>query len=420
MTSKHLAITFICFSLVGCTTTAPTLIATPSANIGDPISVKAIGVPDGADYILETKTTDRFQRVWHSKPSPHAGLEPQVYDVNELISAMELVSEQPDDWQAPPPLDYNDIHYALKAHGTEIATATTRQWVVPRDIESVEVADDLVAELFYSTDSTGKRPGIVVLGGSGVGKGWASSTAALLANEGYIALAVAYFNAETLPSHLVEIPVEYIEHAIDVLKADARVESERIAMVGYSKGAELALLTSSMRDDISTVVAFAPGSAVFQGFRPPDFPVISSWSVDGVGLPFVPNAYDKHFFKTFDGMYLWYQTLAQHKEYERAAIPVEQIHADVLLISGVDDTIWPATFMAEQIIARLHVNEHSYRSKHLAFPEAGHGIAAPPGSPISSVAERFGGTVEGNAKARAVGWQAVIEFLAESLKSIPD
>jgi uncharacterized protein len=196
------------------------------------------------------------------------------------------------------------------------------------------------------------------------------------------------------------------------LKDRSEVDEEIIALVGYSKGAELSLLAASRRPDVRAVVGIAPGSAVFQGFRQPDFPIVSSWSEAGVGIPFVPNAYDEHFFNTFDGMYLWYRTLAQQDEFERAVIPVEKINGDILLLSGVDDQIWPSTLMAEQIVARLKVNNFEHEVKHLSFPEAGHGIAAPPGEPLTSVATSNGGTPEGNSRARARGWNALLDFIA--------
>lgn len=150
---------------------------------------------------------------------------------------------------------------------------------------------------------------------------------------------------------------------------------------------------------------------MFQGFRAPDYPVLSSWSAGGRGLPFVPNAYDEHFFETYDGMYPWYRTLAQNQLVEAAAIPVERVNGDILLISGADDQIWPSTFMGEQIVARLKTREFGHEVRHLAFPRAGHGIAAPGGEPLTSVSQRLGGTVGGNAYAREQGWQAMLSFL---------
>ncbi|WP_297696457.1 acyl-CoA thioester hydrolase/BAAT C-terminal domain-containing protein [uncultured Eudoraea sp.] len=80
-------------------------------------------------------------------------------------------------------------------------------------------------------------------------------------------------------------------------------------------------------------------------------------------------------------MYLWYRTLSQHDEFEKAAIPVEYINGDVLLISGIKDQIWRATYMSEQIISRLHIIEFEYYYEHIAIQFAGHGIADPPRHP---------------------------------------
>jgi len=113
-------------------------------------------------------------------------------------------------------------------------------------------------------------------------------------------------------------------------------------------------------------------------------------------------------------MNLRYRTLRQHEAFAAAAIPVEKINGGILLLSGVEDRIGPSTFMAEQIVARLHPNGFGHGVRHLAFPEAGHGIAAPPGEPLTSVAERLGGTVAGNTRARRNGWQALRAFLARS------
>ncbi|MBT8099176.1 MAG: dienelactone hydrolase, partial [Gammaproteobacteria bacterium] len=66
----------------------------------------------------------------------------------------------------------------------------------------------------------------------------------------------------------------------------------------------------------------------------------------------------------------------------------------------------------EQIVARLKRKRFAHDIRHLAFPNAGHGIAAPPGEPLTAVSERLGGTVSGNAQARDIAWPAVIEFLA--------
>ena len=71
--------------------------------------------------------------------------------------------------------------------------------------------------------------------------------------------------------------------------------------------------------------------------------------------------------------------------------------------------------MGEQIVARLRLADFPYGIQHLAFPEAGHGIAAPPGEPTTDVADRLGGTAAGNALARAEGWRRMRQFLAATI-----
>ena len=326
--------------------------------------------------------------------------------------------ESPDDeWEAPEPSDYNEIALSLRRDGRELERHVVRQWVRPPEVRSEPWGEGLVADLALPAQAGDELyPGLVVLGGSGGGKGWASRTAGLVARRGYAAVGLAYFNGEGLPEHLAQVPIEPVLAALDQLAAHPSVDPDRLGIVGYSRGAELALLVAARRPDVRAVVAIAPGSAVFQGFKPPRYPVLSSWSYEGRDLPFVPNAYDEKFFETYDGMYLWYRTLAQHEAMAAAAIPVENIAGDVLLVTGVEDRIWPTTYMAEQIVARLHVADFGHDFRHLAFPRAGHGIAAPPGEPTTSVADRLGGTAEGNARARERGWRAIEGFLSAALR----
>ena len=412
------AIVLACGSLVcgSCRPPAPGLIAPAEVSLGENLEVEFSSLDADGGIALEVEFTDLLARTWRGRQDlpvdAAGGGVVRGDDLFDLLASLELQESEAEAEIPPTPRDYNEIRYELRRDGETLARGTTRQWVLPPEVERRSVQPwDLAGELFLPAQGAEGRP-VLLLGGSGGGMAWARRSAALLASEGHLALALAYFKAEGLPDHLVELPVEVVDRAVEALLAQPEARSEAAALVGYSKGAELALLVASRRSDVDAVVAFAPGSAVFQGFRPPDFPVVASWSEGGEGLPFVPNAYDAHFFETFDGMYLWHRTLAQHEAMEAAAIPVERIAGDILLLSGVDDQIWPATLMAEQIVSRLKRERFPHRVRHLAFPEAGHGIAAPPGEPLTSVAQRLGGTPAGNARARARGWRALVEFLA--------
>lgn len=143
--------------------------------------------------------------------------------------------------------------------GSGLGAAHTKQWVLPAGIESEPVGGGLVAEVFRRQGAL-PAPAVLLLGGSGGGMGWARRTAGLLADEGLVAMALAYFNADGLPPDLVELPLEQVGLALDSLEARDDVDARRIGVVGYSKGAELGLLVASRRRDVTSVVAFAPGS----------------------------------------------------------------------------------------------------------------------------------------------------------------
>lgn len=423
--------------LLGCAPggeVAPRIESRESIVLGEALDLRATDLEAGELYTLVSDVTDVYGRRWVAQarfradalgaidPARQAPEEGDYAGLDRFGLQWSAVMPEPpgEDWQAPEPKAYNEIRLRVERQDILLAERSLRQWVRPPDVLSKAWGEGLVAELFLPPDTPEERlPALVFLGGSGGGKSWAARMAGLVARQGFAAVALAYFNDEGLPEHLAQVPIEPVLRALDQLVDHPRVDSNRLGLFGYSKGAELALLVASRRPDVRAVVAIAPGSAVFQGFKPPRYPVVSSWSLGGQDLPFVPNAYDDKFFKTYDGMYLWYRTLSQHEAVAAATIAVEKIQGDILLLSGVEDRIWPATYMAEQIVARLHVADFAHDVRHLSFPRAGHGIAAPPGEPTTGVADRLGGSASGNARAREQGWQAIRDFLRSSLRRAP-
>jgi dienelactone hydrolase len=105
--------------------------------------------------------------------------------------------------------------------------------------------------------------------GSEGGFRWAGTVAPLLACHGYAALALAYFDyqgMEGLPTSLMEIPLEYFERAIAWMGKQPQVNRDKLAVVGISKGGELALLLGSTFPEIKSVVAYVPSGVVWQSF----------------------------------------------------------------------------------------------------------------------------------------------------------
>jgi len=84
--------------------------------------------------------------------------------------------------------------------------------------------------------------------------------AAWLASRGYAALALAYFRYDDLPPLLEGIPLEYFGSALAWMMQRPEISADRIAVVGTSRGGELALQLGSMFPQIKAVVAFVPAN----------------------------------------------------------------------------------------------------------------------------------------------------------------
>lgn len=266
-----------------------------------------------------------------------------------------------------------------------------------------------------------------MLGGSD--GGLREESARILAREGYAALALAYFGVEPLTEELVEIPLEYFARAIAWLKEQPVVDNERIAILGNSKGGELALLLGAIyANDLKEVIAYAPSGVVWQGIssrRKARIPR-SSWTLEGMPIPFVhfarPGLKEMIGFAGFafgraiSLRSVYAKALWNEKAVVDAEIPVERIQGPVLLISGGDDEMWPSTEMAETVMNRLAKYNHPYPYEHLAYEEAGHMITVPGAAPNVTEMGRFklGGNERANDEARTDSWKKVLDFLANS------
>jgi dienelactone hydrolase len=100
-----------------------------------------------------------------------------------------------------------------------------------------------------------------------------------------------------------------------------------------------------------------------------------------------------------------------------AVIPVERIDAPVLLVCGENDRLWPSCTMARAVSARREAQGLSATTL-LAYAEAGHlgfGEPVPADHEARESLAMLGGTVEGNAAARADAWPKTLQFLNKSL-----
>jgi uncharacterized protein len=261
-------------------------------------------------------------------------------------------------------------------------------------------------------------PGVLALGGSEGGV--PSVYLHLLVPDGFACLALAYFGTSDTQPALVEVPLERVERGLRWLIADPRVATHdgRVALIGASKGAELALLVAATFPDlVGPVVAYTPSSVVWAGI---DFSARrgvnrSSWSRAGTPLPFVPYPAGVGPVSSPRGLSvlpIYEAGLDAATAIEDAAIAVERATGPVMLISGGDDRMWPAERMCRMVVDRMHRRGRGSAVSHVNHPEAGHVLFPYPRvSSSGPMAFDLGGSPEAAAAVHRLVWTQVVKLL---------
>ncbi|MFD7019562.1 acyl-CoA thioester hydrolase/BAAT C-terminal domain-containing protein [Streptomyces sp. NPDC059161] len=238
----------------------------------------------------------------------------------------------------------------------------------------------------------------------------------LLARAGMAALSLRWFGGAGQPGGICEVPLETFTKAIDLLQAKG---VDRIGVLGASKGAEAALLLGAGDPRIDAVVALSPTSLVWGNLGPgldgKSHPYRSCWTWRGEPVPFVP--YDDDWAPTEpDGEPVAYAPLYERSRHtfpedaRQALIPIERSAAELLLVAGGDDEMWPSAAFARELASRRAA---AGRTSHVvSTPDAGHRPRLPgEGPPPPSGRFRYGGTPQADAALGAKAWPHIVSVL---------
>jgi acetyl esterase/lipase len=320
------------------------------------------------------------------------------------------------------------VEIGCAADGRELGAGTV---TIERSAPGTQVRDvrghGLNGTLYIPAGNGQHRP-VLVLGGSG---GDANEpVAAFLAAHGFLALALRYFAASGLPDELVDIELEYFGRALAWLAAQPEAEPGSTAVVGRSRGGELALLLG-LHLGVDTVVAFVPSGIVHSGIRKGGAGWLSdvpAWRLGGRPLPYLPHAGQQLEWR--DGAIVctptYLSSLEDWAAVLAATIPLEDCRAEVLLISGTADAVWPSALFGELAMSRLRRRPAGAVHRHLALAGAGHRFLPPVlPSTVSTVrhaqaGERLalGGTPEGNARGGRRAYTAMLAALGGAMQEI--
>jgi dienelactone hydrolase len=371
----------------------------------------------GANWTAEAEfVADPQGTVDVSKQSPVAGSYKEVSAMG-LVWSMMPTDKHVEAYLPPKDLGPQTIKFVLLRNNVKAAEATLVQLNLADGVQQIKVEGQLHGELFLPA-SKGPFPGVLVLGGSEGGVPRAK--AAWLAAHGYAALALAYFRHEGLPEQLQAIPLEYFGKAVGWMMQNRDISPEHIAVMGTSRGGELALQLGSMYPEIKAVIAYVPsnvrrgaccGGTVWTDrgkcCRGRIFGYAWTWHAQP--LPFLP-----------------FQDRTP-QDIMDATIQVEHTHGPILLIAGQNDGIWDSPTMTKAIVGRLKQTHFAYDVERYDYDHAGHRAGRPQivpswhseiRNPVSgNEMEQWGGSAEGDAHSSLDSIPKVLDFLNRHLQN---
>lgn len=281
----------------------------------------------------------------------------------------------------------------------------------PTNLKDIDIKyiDSNSLQGFHFIPRDKKYKGIIVLYGGSEGSP-NFEKAKNLAEQGFETLAVFMFGMKNQPKTLVKIPLEQFEDVLSYIK-----DNKPITVLGVSKGAEYALNLAAKYEQISNVILIAPSAYNFAGLDFKNYG--SSWTSNGKELPFIDIKKSSFpvFFKNvimpsilnspikFSEIYK--SAIAYDKNSEEKQINVKNIKANILMIVGEDDKMWPSKDMAN-IIKKENPNAILY-----SFPNAGHIFEGDRIVNLGKTKILTGGNLEENEKASLESSKIISDFL---------
>lgn len=214
------------------------------------------------------------------------------------------------------------------------------------------------------------QPLIVAFGGSQGGNTWTEGYWSEMRNDfleqGYAVLSIGYFNTENTPEVFDRISLNAIYDTIIEVSKHPKINSDKVALLGSSKGGELVLNLASRYDDIDAVVALVPSHVSFPART---FTAnTSGWTFNGKEVSYLKIPYKASWaIMKGDLQEMWEIILENEKDSEDCIIEVEKINGPVLLLSAKNDELWPSDYMSERVTERLSKHRFKNHYQHYSF-----------------------------------------------------
>ncbi len=376
----------------------------PSDGLRDrAVTIAAHTAPDRAlEFVLHLRDANGV--AWTSRvvAATDARGEAKLAEPRRLFSsALPSVGTAPFAW--PRDLQPATGRLELVENGRVVAQQPLVRRQIGANVMRQRIATSRVyGESFIPRNGT-SLPAVVVLGGSE--GGYPIDIPAMLASHRIAALSSAYFGEPGLPQDLVEVPIERVRDAVHYLAALSRVNPRRIAVLGVSRGGELAFVAAAHFPEIRAAAGIVPSPIVEAGLRFGKSPVNeSAWTLQGKPLPFASYAQIMEFIRSGNAASV-----------PNAVIDFQRINGPVAIIAGADDRLGLSGLLFRRTLNLLHLRAGDLFEDYRG---AGHLIEIP----YTPTANRetlktpygmlqFGGNPDAYAAADAQSWPLLVHFL---------
>eukprot|EP00092_Neocalanus_flemingeri_P010182 GFUD01010972.1.p1 GENE.GFUD01010972.1~~GFUD01010972.1.p1 ORF type:complete len:353 (+),score=77.13 GFUD01010972.1:24-1082(+) len=225
--------------------------------IDEKVTIEGKFLPKHFDVTLETSLKDESQRMNFQSACHYRTDSQGVFCTNTQApapgSAYNGVHSSGPLWSAQPQkgsmvrlwphdimksLEYN---FLLKNRetGEVLASEKITKSFVNKDVRRIVVKTGRIRGTLFVPPKPG--PGIITLYG-GVNKGKVpEDRAAMLASQGFVTLALAFFGVDDLPEVYSTFDMEYFEEAVDYLLALPEVSHPQVGLCGISTGGNISL-----------------------------------------------------------------------------------------------------------------------------------------------------------------------------------
>ncbi|MFC3418720.1 acyl-CoA thioesterase/bile acid-CoA:amino acid N-acyltransferase family protein [Salinicoccus hispanicus] len=404
--------------------------------IDQPLNLKAIDCTPGDIIHISAEMFDEENKLFHSyasflvKDSGIVDLAIDIpiegtYDSEDaagLLWSMILKETDEDDYFVKKTDRNLSVKFQLRHQEEIMDSKDISIKFMNDDVKRLDITESGIVGNLYAPSGGGKYPSVIILSGSDGGN--ESHASSYLASEGYLVLALSYFNDTGLRPNLENIELEYFKDAAAFLKSHENSNGS-VNLIGYSKGAELVLLLGEKYDGYHSIIAGAPSIHITSGMKNGMFAPITGWVQNDAPLPFLKMKFSMRMIlksmkgwimkKPFNFLDVWDKSLRTEKASE-SRIDVQKITCPLLVIAGGDDQLWPSKSHTENIEAQ----REDVRDKYLIYEAGGHFISFPynfhqmPANvnmKIGKMTMNFGGSKKTNAKASKQSLEEILSFL---------